>query len=179
MWFLTYDDIFLLFYVILILFKGLICSLQCFYINYYLFQLVRNLEINISILILRNTFCSIPQDDFFFVDNQHYFFLINQTFKPFISWTNSENSTFDFKYIIPCTFYTDLSCLVSSGLFLSGDCVANDNTVKHKVMVQISKHFVIVAVSMKNKKSSLKSTTHVSTKFYNAKNNMKKNLQKQ
>lgn len=110
----------------------------------------------------------------FFVDNQHYFFLINQTFKPFISWTNSENSTFDFKYFIPCTFDTDLSCLVSSGLFLSGDCVANDNTVKHKVMVQISKHFVIVVVSMKNKKSSLKSTTHVSTKFYNAKNNMKK-----
>lgn len=116
---------------------------------------------------------------FFFVDNQHYFFLINQTFKPFISWTNSETSTFDFKYFIPCTFDTDLSCLVSSGLFLSGDCVANDNTVKHKVMVQISKHFVIVVVSMKNKKSSLKSTTHVSTKFYNAKNNMKKPLQKQ
>lgn len=116
---------------------------------------------------------------FFFVDNQHYFFLINQTFKPFISWTNSETSTFYFKYFIPCTFDTDLSCLVSSGLFLSGDCVANDNTVKHKVMVQISKHFVIVVVSMKNKKSSLKSTTHVSTKFYNAKNNMKKTLQKQ
>lgn len=112
----------------------------------------------------------------FFVNNQHYFFLINQTFKPFISWTNSENSTFDFKYFIPCTFDTDLSCLVSSGLFLSGDCVANDNTVKHKVMVQISKHFVKVVLSKKkNKKSSLKSTIHVSTKFYNAKN-MKKPL---
>lgn len=179
MCFLTYDDIFfLLFYVTLILFKGLICSRQCFYINY-LFQLVRHLEINISILILRNTFCSIPQDDIFFVDNQHYFFLINQTFKPFISWTNSETSTFDFKYFIPCTFDTDLSCLVSSGLFLWGDCVANDTNVKYKVMVQISKHFVIVVVSRKNIKSSLKSTTHVSTKFYNAKNNMKKTLQKQ
>lgn len=99
----------------------------------------------------------------FFVDNQHWLLLLWFQFKSScLYFDKSDFWTFHFKnkkqklYIRFKLFhtmyiYTDLSCLVSSGLFLSGVCDANDITVKHKVMVQISKHFAIVVLSIKNK----------------------------
>lgn len=82
----------------------------------------------------------------------HAFISINQTFEPSISRNKKQKLYIRFKLFHTMYIYTpDLSCLVSSGLFLSGGCVANDNTDKHKVMVQISKHFAIVVLSIKNK----------------------------